>query len=282
MTKLREQYKRDLEIKGFSPKTQDAYLRHVAVFSKHFGKSPDLLGIEEIKDYLHYVITDRGLSKSYVNQVYSALKFLYEATLGREWKMTQIPRVKKDKKLPQVLSRLEIKKILDSITNLKHRAILTTIYASGLRVGEVVNLKVIDIDSKCMQIKVCLGKGKKDRFTILSEKNLIVLRDYFKYYKPKDWLFPGDDESKHLTERTVERVFEKAKAKAGVLKPGNVHCLRHSFATHLLEDGTDIHYIQALLGHTNIQTTNIYLHVTAARIKKIRSPFDILDGGQDE
>jgi site-specific recombinase XerD len=282
MTKLREQYKRDLQIKGFSPKTQQAYLRHVVAFSQHFGKSPDLLGVEEIKDYLHYIIVEKKLSKSYVNQVYSGLKFFYETTLGREWEMKSIPRVKRDKKLPQVFSREEIKKILDYTKNPKHKAILTTIYASGLRASEAVNLKPTDIDSKNMQIKVCLGKGRKDRFTVLSRKNLDALREYYNCFRPKDWLFPGADQTRPLTVRTVERVFEVSKAKAGILKPGNVHCLRHSFATHLLECGTDVHYIQALLGHSSIRTTSIYLHATAARIKKIISPFETLDGGIDE
>ncbi len=241
-----------------------------------------MLGIEEIKDYLQYIINVKKFSKAYVNQTYSGLKFFYETTLGRIWEMKRIPRSKKDRKLPQVLSKDEVKRILENTTNFKHRTILTTIYASGLRVGEVVRLKPSDIDSQCMQIKVCMGKGKKDRFTVLSEKNLKVLRDYFKYCRPKDWLFPGADKSKHLTERTVERVFEAAKAKAGIMKPGNVHVLRHSFATHLLEDGTDIHYIQALLGHTSIQTTSIYLHATTAGMKKIKSPFDMLDGDKDE
>lgn len=282
MTKLREQYKRDLEIKGFSPKTQQSYIRHVAAFSKYFCKSPDLLGVEEIKEYLHYIITKRKLSKSYTNQVYSGLKFFYETTLGREWEMKSIPRVKRDKKLPQVFSREEIKSILENTVNLKYRAILTTIYASGLRVSEAVKLKPADIDSKSMKIKVCLGKGNKDRFTILSEINLNVLRDYFKIYRPKVWLFSGANEQEHITVRSVQRVFQKSKAKAGISKSGNVHVLRHSFATHLLEQGTDVHYIQELLGHTSVATTSRYLHVTSAKINTIKSPLDTLDGNLDE
>jgi integrase/recombinase XerD len=235
MTKLREQFKRDLELKGFSSKTQQAYLRHVVAFSQYFAKSPELLGTEEIKDYLHYIITERKLSKSYVNQVYSGLKFLYTITLNKAWEMESIPRVKKEKKLPQVLSQTEVKDILESIRNLKHRAILTTIYASGLRVGEVVNLKISDIDSSNMQIKVRQGKGNKDRIAILSEGNLKILRDYFKYFRPEEWLFPGEDRNKHLTTRSVEKIMENAIKKVGITKTATVHTLRHSFATHLLE-----------------------------------------------
>lgn len=282
MTKLREQLKRDLQIKGFSPKTQQAYLRHVVAFSQYYSKSPDFLGIEEIKDYLHYIIVEKNLSKSYVNQAYSGLKFFYETTLNRKWDMKSIPRVKKDKKLPEIFTREEVKKILNCTTNLKHRAILATMYASGLRVSEVVNLKVSDINSSEMQIKVCEGKGKKDRITLLSESNLKILRDYFRYYRPTHWLFPGEDEKKPLTTRSVERVLEKSKAKAGILKPATVHNLRHSFATHLLENGTDIYYIQKLLGHTNIQTTSIYLHMTSVKMKNIKSPLDTLHGDRNE
>lgn len=278
MTKLREQYTRDLELKAYSLKTRKSYLAHVASFSKYFGKSPDLLGTEEIKDYLHYVITERKLSKSYINQAYSALKFFYETTLGRDWEMKSIPRVRRDKKLPQVFSREEVRAILDNTTNLKHRAILSTIYASGLRVGEAVRLQLADIDSTNMQINVRLAKGNKDRITILSEANLKILREYFKYYRPKHWLFPGADKTKPLSVRTVELVFADSKAKAGIVKPGSIHCLRHSFATHLLDAGTGVHYIQSLLGHASIRSTSIYLHVTSTKVRTIKSPLDTLDG----
>ncbi len=276
MTKLREQFKRDLELKGFSPKTQQSYLKHAVAFSKYHQKSPELLGTEEIKDYLHYLITERNLSKSYVNQVYSGLKLLYETTLDRTWDIKKIPRAKKEQKLPQVLSQKEVKAILGSIKNLKHKAIITTIYAAGLRVGEVVNLKVSDIDSLNMQIRVRQGKGSKDRLTLLSEGNLKILRAYFKYFRPKDWLFPGQDMNKPLTARSVERIMDKAVEKAGITKPVTVHTLRHSFATHLLENGVDIYYIQRLLGHSDIKSTSIYLHMTNMKLRNIKSPLDTL------
>ena len=282
MTTLREQFKRDLSIKGFSDKTQSTYLRHVIAFSKFHDKSPDLLGTEEIKDYLHYIITEKNISKSYVNQVYSGLKFFYETTLNRDWDMKSIPRTKKIKKLPLVLSKEEVKRILESNTNLKHRALLTTIYSAGLRVSEAVNLKIADIDSDNMLIKVNEGKGGKDRFTILSGVTLDILRDYFKYYKPNEWLFPGADKDKPITTRTVERVMENSVNKAKIKKRATVHTLRHSFATHLLENGTDIYYIQKLLGHTNISTTSIYLHVSNMKIKNIKSPMDTLEDDQNE
>jgi integrase/recombinase XerD len=282
MTKLREQYKRDLEIKAFSRKTQQTYLRQMIAFSRYYGKSPDLLGQEEIKDFLHYLISERKLSKSYVNQTYSALKFFYETTLGREWEMKSIPRAKRDKKLPQVFSKDEVKRILECTINLKHKAILATIYASGLRVGEAVNLKLTDIDSSNMQIRVRLGKGNKERLTVLAKSNLDILRDYFRRYRPEYWLFPGSDERKPITTRTVENVLEASKAKAGITKPGSTHLLRHSFATHLLESGVDVHYIQSFLGHSSPKTTSIYLHVTSSKVKTIKSPLDTMDGGLNE
>lgn len=276
MTKLREQFKRDLELKGLSPKTQQSYLKQVVAFSKYYHKSPEILGTEEIKDYLHYLIAERNLSKSYINQAYSGLKLLYETTLNRTWDMKTIPRAKKEQKLPQVLSQKEVRAILVAVRNLKHKAILATIYAAGLRVGEVVNLKISDIDSVNMQIRVRQGKGSKDRLTLLSEWNLKILREYFKYFRPIDWLFPGEDKDKPLTTRSVERVMDKAAQKAGITKPVTVHTLRHSFATHLLESGVDIYYIQRLLGHTNIKSTSIYLHMTNMKLRNIKSPLDML------
>jgi site-specific recombinase XerD len=276
MTKLREQFKRDLELKNFSPNTQETYLKHAVAFSKFHNKSPELLGTEEIKNYLHHLIAEKNASKSYVNQAYSSLKFLYDTTLNRGWEMEKIPRAKKEQKLPQVLSQKEVKSILATIKNTKHKAILTTIYAAGLRVSEAVSLKISDIDSLNMQIKVRQGKGRKDRLTLLSNGNLMVLRDYFKYFKPKNWLFPGEDRDKHLSTRSVERIMKEAVKKAGITKPVTVHTLRHSFATHLLESGVDIYYIQRLLGHSNIKSTSIYLHMTNIKLKEIKSPFDTL------
>lgn len=278
MTKLRNQMKRDLELKSFAEKTQKSYIRHVACYAKHYGKSPELLGENEIKDYLHFLIKDRQLSKSYVNQAYSALKFFYEVTLNKPWNMKQIPRCKKDKKLPIVLAKSEVKAIFDITNNLKHKAILMTIYSSGLRVSEAVNLKVTDIDSRNMQIHICGGKGNKDRYTLLSKVNLDILRAYFRIYRPSLWLFPGGGFNKPLTTRTVQKIFENAKMKANIQKDVSVHSLRHSFATHLLENGTDISYIQRLLGHTNIKTTSIYLHLNRVNIISIKSPLDTLEG----
>jgi integrase/recombinase XerD len=274
MSVLKEKMTMDLQLKGFSNQTQKAYISHVKAYSKHFGQSPDKLGTDEIKQYLHYLITERKLSKSYINTTYSGLKFFYTVTLGREWEMKQIPRVKKDKKLPTVLSKGEVQKIFDATTNLKHKAILMTVYGGGLRVSEVANLKPGDIDSANMQIHIRLGKGNKDRYTILAKANLMILREYWKLYRPVIWLFPGANPVNHLSIRSIERIFQQAKQKAGINKVASIHTLRHSFATHMLESGANISYIQLLLGHSSPKTTCIYIHLTTKDALNLKSPLD--------
>jgi integrase/recombinase XerD len=276
MSSLREQMKRSMELKGYSINTQKAYLRCVAEFAKHHKKSPDLLGTAEIKDYLHLLLSIKERSHSFLNTNYSALKYFFETTLGRTWNVKAIPRTKTPKQLPSVLSAIEVKELFDTVTNIKHKAILMTIYAAGLRVSEAANLKVTDIDSKNMQIRIQQAKGKKDRYTLLSHENLQILREYWKYCKPKFWLFPGYQQDKPLTTRSIQKIFEKAKNKAGIRKQVSVHTLRHCFATHLLEAGTGIYHIQNLLGHTSPKTTNIYLHLTRKDLLNVRSPLDRL------
>lgn len=274
MSKLREEMKKDMDLKAFSEKTKSSYLRHVEMFAKYFGKSPELLGDKEIKDYLHYLMVGKKISRSYCSQAYSGLKFFYETTLKRDWKSYRIPRSKSEKKLPSVLSREEVKRIINVTKNPKHRTILMTIYSSGLRVSEAACLKTKDIDSGRLQIFVRGGKGQKDRYTILSSKNLEQLRDYWKLYHPKTWLFPGSTCDKPITTRSIQSFFDKAVIKAGITKDVSVHTLRHSFATHLLESGVDIYHIQKLLGHASISTTSVYIHVCSEDTLNIKSPLD--------
>jgi site-specific recombinase XerD len=276
MTPLREKMIRDMQIKGFAEKTQYAYLNHVAAYAKYYHKSPEDLGEEDIKNYLHYLIKDKGVSKSYISGVYSGLKFLYSTTLGKQWDMTKIPRSKKEKRLPVVLSPSEVKSVFNSVDNFKHKVILMTVYASGLRVSEAVNLKTTDIDSKNMQIHIRGGKGNKDRYCILSKANLDILRNYYMCYRPKEWLFYGQSCLNPISVRTVERVFKIAKEKANIKKNASIHTLRYSFATHILESGVDIYHIQQLMGHSNIKTTNMYIHLQRKDILNIVSPLDRL------
>jgi integrase/recombinase XerD len=239
MGKLREQMKGDLELKGLSPNTQEIYLRQVSQFSHHFKRSPYHLGEKEIKEYLLYLIREKKVSTSTVNQCYHALKFLYAKTLNRSWVMARVPRVKSLKQLPVVLDREEVESLFSVTKNVKHRAILMLIYSSGLRLTEAARLKVTDIDSKRMLVRIKQGKGRKDRYTILSKTALEALREYWNQYRPTEYLFAGRFPGKPLTGRSIQRVLIKAKKLAGIKKPATVHTLRHSFATHLLEAGTD-------------------------------------------
>jgi site-specific recombinase XerD len=270
----------DMKLRRFSPKTISCYLacmRNVAIY---FRKSPAELDEEEIRKYLHHLIEERNVSQAVISQSYSALKFFFEKTLQKPWNVSKIPRSKQRKKLPQVLSKHEVESIFSVTTNLKHCAILMTIYAAGLRVGEATRLKVSDIDSGRMAIRVNEGKGLKDRYTLMGERNLEVLRLYYKVYRPSEWLFPGRSSSEPVSISSVQRVFKTSLHKAGIKKKASVHTLRHCFATHLLESGTDLYYIQRLLGHGSARTTSVYLHITGKDLSKIKSPIDLLGDDQ--
>jgi integrase/recombinase XerD len=278
MGKLHDQMKVDLELRNLSPRTRSCYLTWVRSFALHFHRSPDELGDQEIREYLHHLIMEKKASQSGISQAYSALKFFYETTLKKDWNGFRIPRVKMGKKLPVVLSQQEIQAIFSATRNLKHRAVLMTIYSAGLRISEVVHLKVADLDSQRMVIRVEQGKGQKDRYTLLAQRTLDILRDYWKEYRPQGWLFPGKPDTEPLSVSAVQRVFEKALLRAGIKKPASVHTLRHSFATHLLEDGTDLYHIQRLLGHSTPKTTTIYLHLSRKDLGSVTSPLDLVEG----
>jgi integrase/recombinase XerD len=228
-----------------------------------------------IIDFLRYLVTERHVSTSYQNQSINAIKFYYERILGGSRKVYLIDRPREEKFLPEVLSTEEVTAILNATENLKHKAILMTIYSAGLRIGEAINLKIKDIDSQRMQIRVEQGKGKKDRYTLLSNKTLGILRKYFLQYKPKVWIFEGAKGEQYAA-RSIQEILRKSVEKAGIKKHITVHTLRHSFATHLLEAGTDLRYIQNLLGHASSKTTEIYTHITTKGFDQIVSPMDKL------
>lgn len=280
MGKLRDQMKMDLELKNYSLRTVETYLGCVRSFAGYYGKSPEGMGRNEIRDYLYYLLKEKKASQSAVNQAYSALKFLYHTTLRREWDSLKIPRCKTSKRLPVVLSRQEVERLFSATRNLKHRAILMTIYSGGLRLGEATHLRVSDIDSERMTIKV-RGKGNKDRYTLLGRRTLEILRVYWKIYHPVGWLFASRRLDQPLSHSTVQKAFKEALRRAGINKRACVHSLRHSFATHLLEAGTDLYHIQRLLGHTTPNTTTIYLHVARKDLSGIVSPIDLLPDPQE-
>jgi len=276
MSELENQMKFDMELRGYSPKTIKNYLLCVSNFAKHYNMSLELLGENEVRNYLHYCITEKHLCEGTVNYIHSALKFFYTKTLDRGWRTEKLKRIKERRKLPVILSQAEVRAILEATENLKHRAILSTIYGAGLRISEAAKLRVTDIDSSNMQIIIREGKGKKDRYSLLSKNNLELLREYWKRYKPSDFLFESKNPNWYISPRTIQKAFDEAKSKAGIKKAATVHTLRHSFSTHLLEAGTDICYIQRLLGHTSLQTTTIYLHLRRMDLLNIKSPLDAL------
>lgn len=277
MTPLRRRMLTDLRVRNYAPSTQKLYVSHVARFAAHFGRSPAELGAEQVRAYQRYLVDEKKVSWSYFNQAVCALRFLYRVTLDRPGMIEHLPFPRKERRLPTVLSTEEVVRFFDAISNLKHRALLLTVYAAGLRVSEVVSLRVADIDSKRMVIHVRQAKGNKDRLVMLSPVLLEALRRYCRLARPHDWLFPGQDPTRPLTTRTVQRVCRKASDAAGLSKRVTVHTLRHSFATHLLESGADLRVIQTLLGHSSLRTTSIYTHVSTQRLKEVRSPLDRLE-----
>jgi site-specific recombinase XerD len=235
-----------------------------------------LLSIDQVKSYLHYCVTERKEATSTLNQIISAVRILFVDVLHRDWEPLKLKRPRRDKKLPVVFSKQEITAFFKCIKNLKHQAIFITAYSSGLRISEVRLLKPVDIDSDRMQICVRNGKGKKDRFTILSAKTLEVLRVYYQKFRPHHYLFEGYVTGDPISHRTIQKVFTNAVVKAGITKAVSFHSLRHSFATHLLEQGTNLRMIQQLLGHNSLRTTSVYLHLSCFDPKDVSSPFDNL------
>jgi integrase/recombinase XerD len=258
MGELKEAMKRVMLLRGYSPRTMKVYIKHVSSFVRYFGKSPAELNQDHVCLYLMHLSEEKGVSTAYRDQAVSALKFFYGRVLGEPFTAESLPRPKKEHKLPAVLSAREVKLFLGSVRNIKHLAILTLMYSAGLRVGEVVKLKVDDIDSDRNVIHIRGGKGRKDRYSLLSTVALEVLRMYVRLYRPQEWLFPGERKGRHITIRTVQKVVEQTRERAGIRKAFSSHTLRHSFATHLLESGTDLRYIQELLGHKSSKTTEVY------------------------
>lgn len=268
-----------LVLKGYSTSTIKTYTNELSAFLQAIKQYPaGSFTYERIKDYLQYCAEKLKLSENTLHSRINALKFYYEQVLGREKFLWEIPRPKKPQQLPRLLNEEEIARLFNALSNKKHKAILFTTYSAGLRVSEVVNLKLTDIDSRRMQILVEHAKGKKDRYVNLSPVLLDILRQYLKScrQRPKVYLFESEQTHSAYPTRTIQEIFSKAKLKAGIKKGVGIHSLRHSFATHLLERGTDIRYIKDLLGHFNIKTTERYLHVSRKQLVNIVSPFDDL------
>lgn len=277
MSTLRKEMLQVMQQRNYCKRTINSYIGTMVHLSQYYKKSPDLLTVKEVNDYIHYCITERGLSTSFTNQLIGAFKILTVNVLKREWVTLDYPRPRYEKRLPAVLSKEEISKIIEVTKNLKHKTIIMLAYSAGLRISEVINLKPADIDSQRMQILVHQGKGHKDRNVVLSEVILEQLRMYWKKYRPEVYLFEGYTDGLPYAARSIQCVFKKSLKLTGITKPASFHTLRHSYATHLVEDGVSVIIIQRLLGHKNLKSTSVYLHLQHYDISKIKSPLDTLN-----
>jgi integrase/recombinase XerD len=277
MTCLRQRMLEDMQVRNLSPHTQRSYVQQVSQFARYFQKSPECLGPEEIRAYQVYLTNEKKLSVASILIAVAALRFLYTVTLKKEWPVEEIiPAPKKPQRLPVVLSPEEVLQFLAYAPGLKHRVILTTCYAAGLRISEVLHLRPTDIDSRRMVIRVDQGKGQKDRYVMLSPKLLELLRTWWRMKRPTQWLFPGDRPGQAISKDAVEQACQKARRHCRIAKPITPHSLRHAFAVHLLEAGTDVRTIQLLLGHRSLATTARYLRIATIKVCSTTSPLDWL------
>ena len=276
MTALRKRMLEDLHIRNYAPTTVACYVRSVAEFAKHFNKPPDQLGPEQIRSWQLFLLKEKRVKLSTYIQAVCALRFFYQNTLHRRVEIDRIPLPRYEKKLPVILSKAEVKALLEASKNLKHQAMLATMYGAGLRVSEVANLKVSDLDRERHVIWVRGGKGHKDRQVMLGEPLRDLLAGYWRWKRPTEWLFPGGVPDRPIGTNSVFRACEKAARKAGIAKPIHPHSLRHAFATHLLDEGVNLLVIQTLLGHAHLKTTARYLHLSDSVVRSTRSPLETL------
>lgn len=275
MTPLRQRLIREMQLRQLAPRTIEAYVAGVAGLAQFYGRSPDQLQLEEVRSYLHYLLAERRLAPNTCNGHAAAITFFYRHVLGQSTFDLRMRR-KHSGKLPEIYSQEELVRLFKAARRRKHRVLLMTTYAAGLRLNEVIHLKPIHIHSERMLIRVEQGKGRKDRYTLLSPQLLQELRDYWKECQPGEWLFPNRKRTAPLDRGTAQHIFYAVKRRAGLLRGHGIHTLRHCFATHLLEAGVDLRTIQLLMGHRSLNSTAIYLHLTRKRLEQLHSPFDLL------
>ncbi len=277
MTPLRQRMIEDMQVRNLSENTQRTYALQVELFARHFHRSPAGLGAEDIRAYQVYLTTEKQLKPESIKIATAALRFLYAVTLHKDWRLEAVlPIPRKPPTLPIVLSPEEVLHFLECVANFKQKTILTICYAAGLRISEAVSLKPTHIDSQRMVIRVEQGKGAKDRYVMLSPRLLEILRQWWRWAKPKDWLFPGDVPGRHITTDAIVQTCRKVQERSGLSKPVTPHSLRHAFACHLLESGTDLRRIQLLMGHRSLSTTARYLRIAISKVCSTTSPLDLL------
>lgn len=276
MSELRQQMLADLRMRNYAERTQEIYITRVAEMARHFKRSPEELTKEEVRGYLRYLKEERRVSRSAFAQAVGGLRFLYRVTLDRPELIPHIPYPRLKRRHPVVLSAEEVVRLLRAIGNLKHRTVAMVLYGAGLRITEALALELRDVDSARMVLTVRHGKGDRDRQVALSSVLLESLRVYWRVYRPSSWLFPGQKVDQPLGPSTIQRAVKAARLKAKITKPATPHTLRHSYATHLMEAGTDLRVIQTLLGHGSLRTTQVYTHVATERVRTTRSPLDAL------
>ena len=275
MSELRDRMIRDMTVRGFAPRTHKAYIAAVVRLAKHYRRSPHEITNDEVQTYLAHLIQERKLSWSTCSQAANAFRFLYHVTLGHPRTEFHVPVPKQPQKLPEILSREEVWRLLTVPLHPRHRLLLTTVYAAGLRVSEAIALKVSDIDADRMTMRIEQGKGAKDRYVPLAARLLQELRAYWKTTPPRGWLFANRQGTRPIDITVAQKIYTLAKLRAGIQKQGGIHALRHAFATHLLEAGVDLHTVQRLLGHRQISTTMRYCHLSQGRRVGTRSPLDL-------
>lgn len=274
MTELRQKFERHMALHRFSPKTKAAYMNALKSLAAYYRQSPDKLSNAQIQNYLDYIIADKKLAWSSCNVQFSGIKRFYKYVMNRKLKVS-IPSRPREKKIFMALSREEVQQILEACSNLKHYTLLLTVYSAGLRVSEVVKLQPVHIERARKMIRIEQGKGRKDRYTVLSNNLIKTLEDYWRSYRPGKWIFFGRTKTKPMPIDTAQKIYNKAKADAGVKRGKGIHTLRHSFATHLIEQGTHTYVLQQMLGHKSIRTTARYLHISNDTISKVISPADV-------
>lgn len=282
MGEMRRRMEKELKLRGLSPRTGQTYLRIVHNYVKYYRRPAENMGVEEARAYVLHLIEEKGLSRSSIIQAVCALRFFYQKVLRQELELDLLPLQKRRRTVPSPLSEKEVAALLEAESDLKNRAILMIFYSGGLRLQEALQLRPVDIDSAGMRIRIRAGKGNKERYVMLSSTLLDTLRAYFKQYKPEKWLFYGKTKADPVNPRSVQKMICKAAAAAGIRKRVTAHILRHSFATHLLDRGTNLRYIQDLLGHRSIKTTMIYTHVSRRTLTEVISPLDRLSTAAQE